>query len=465
MRKIAICLMKSTFVIAIVGLHFDAASETQLPPASIFDMAEMLDVSTLDLKVISDKVIVIEGRLGKIVREVTFEFFSHTWQGEALRHKATVYVPAEGIVPEKKGMAVVNQSASSNPEPDFETKLEYGAHTALDLGIVSLLLEFSIQHSGIQGPGSLRRYTTAKFFETGDPNWIHWVALAKAYMRGMTAVNEIDGIEANRFVIGGSSKRAQAAWIVAATDKRVVGLVSIARPGNFTHIVQNHVRGQLETPPNLPIPGGRGEQRERMAYVEDLYTKRGYEYMAYIDPYYFMSRVSVPVMCMVGTNDNLFNNFDDHGFYPFYQGDKRFVYVSNYPHGMASQKHVQSYRAWSAYSLWGRPVTNLTALANIENGGLQVKAIVYSGSSSQSSIQGVNLYYCVLKERRFKDAADNFQSVPMQRVGDTALWQMVSALDVPIGAQIYWYVEAKDRGQGMDGFACTLLKRTVVKGP
>ena len=141
------------------------------------------------------------------------------------------------------------------------------------------------------------------------------------------------------------------------------------------------MRGQLETPPNLPIPGGRGEQRERMAYVEDLYTKRGYEYMAYIDPYYFMSRVSVPVMCMVGTNDNLFNNFDDQGFYPFYQGDKRFVYVSNYPHGMASQKHVQSYRAWSAYSLWGRPVTNLTALANIENGGLQVKAIVHSGSS------------------------------------------------------------------------------------
>ena len=116
--------------------------------------------------------------------------------------------------------------------------MEHTQH--LILGIVSLLLEFSIQHSGIQRPGPLRRYTTAKFFETGDPNWIHWVALAKAYMRGMTAVNEIDGIEANRFVIGGSSKRAQAAWIVAATDKRVVGLVSIARPGNFTHIVQNH---------------------------------------------------------------------------------------------------------------------------------------------------------------------------------------------------------------------------------
>ena len=70
------------------------------------------------------------------------------------------------------------------------------------------------------------------------------------------------------------------------------------------------------------------------------------------------------------------------GFILFIRETKDLFYVSNYPHGMASQKHVQSYRAWSAYSLWGRPVTNLTALANIENGGLQVKAIVYSGSSS-----------------------------------------------------------------------------------
>ena len=119
MRKIAMCLMKSAFVIAVVGLHCDAASETRLPPASIFDMAEMLDVSTLDLKVISDKVVVVEDRLGKKVREVAFEFFSHTWQGESSRHRATVYVPVEGIAPEKKGMAVVNQSASSNPEPGF----------------------------------------------------------------------------------------------------------------------------------------------------------------------------------------------------------------------------------------------------------------------------------------------------------------------------------------------------------
>jgi hypothetical protein len=284
------------------------ADGVRLPPASIFDMAEMLDVSTLDLKVISDEIAVVEGRSDKKVREVAFEFFSNAWQGESLRHKATVYVPADGIAPEKKGMAVVNQSASSNPEPGFDTKVEYGAHTALDLGVVSLLLEFSIQHSDIRRPGPLRRYTTAKFFETGDPNWIHWVALAKVYMRGMTAVNEIDGIEVSRFVLGGSSKRAQAAWIVAATDKRVAGLVSNARPGNFTHLVQNHVRGQLETPANMPIPGPKGEQRERMAYLEDLYTKRGYEYMAYIDPYYFLSRINVPVMCMVGTNDNLFNN-------------------------------------------------------------------------------------------------------------------------------------------------------------
>ena len=40
--------------------------------------------------------------------------------------------------------------------------------------------------------------------------------------------------------------------------------------------------------------------------------------MAYIDAYQFLSRVNVPMMYVIGTNDNLFNSFDDHGFYPFY---------------------------------------------------------------------------------------------------------------------------------------------------
>ena len=107
----------------------------------------------------------------------------------------------------------------------------------------------------------------------------------------------------------------------------------------------------------------------------------------------------------------------------------------------------------------------MTALANTEHGGLQVEAIVQSGSAGQSSIEDVRLYYCVLGKKRFRDAVDKYQSVPMQQVGDTSLWRTASLLEVSAGAQIYWYVEAKDGVQGLDGFACTLLKRTLVTRP
>ncbi|NIA16526.1 MAG: hypothetical protein GWP08_20895, partial [Nitrospiraceae bacterium] len=235
------------------------------------------------------------------------------------------------------------------------------------------------------------------------------------------------------------------------------GLVSMARPGNFTHLAQRYCQGSLTTPTDLPIPGGKN--RERMAYIEDLYTQRGYEYMAYIDPYYFLSRVNVPVMCLIGTNDNLFGSFDNHGFYPFYQGDKSFGYVPNYSHGMASPKHVQAYRAWAAHCLWGRPVTKLTALGARDGDSLVVQAIVRPETSqaAKAAVTEVNLYFCALQGKAFNDKADRYVSVPMERVGDTPLWQ--ARVEAP-DRKVYWYVEAVDEAMGLQGFSSTLLEQT-----
>ena len=286
------------------------------------------------------------------------------------------------------------------------------------------------------------------------------IALAKAYMRGMTALNEIEGIEATRFVLGGCSKRAQAAWIVAVTDDRVAGIVPMARPGNFTHLIQGRRQGQLpqagEDAAGKNAPPGHA--REYMTRIEDMYSVRGYEYMAYVDPYYFLTRVNVPVMCVVGTNDELFDSFDDHGFYPFYQGDKRFHYVANYGHGMASDQHVQAFRAWAAHCFWGRPVTKLTALGSVEEETLSFEAILHG----EAEIKQVNLHYCQLKGRRFDDKTDVYKSVPMKRVGETNLWQVQVPLGKDSGREVYWYVEAVDRTQGLEGLSSTLLDRIAA---
>ncbi|HIL70414.1 MAG TPA: hypothetical protein EYG38_11270, partial [Verrucomicrobia bacterium] len=327
------------------------ADESNHPPANVFDMAEMQDADTLDLKILADEILSASKDSVDPIRRIQLEFFSQNWGGEDVRHLAKVYLPVGGIAESKKGLAVINQGGSSNVKDGFDIEREYGALTALKLGIPSMLLQSNMpgDHWGVTGQGPIRRYTAAKFFETGDPNWIHWIALAKIYMRAMTALGELEDVQATQFVLAGSSKRAQSIWIVAAADDRVRGIVPIARPGNFLHLMQTH----NSTPGALPDPEAirnnhSGSKHEYMAHIEDMYTTRGYEYMAYIDPYQFLSRVSVPVMCLIGTNDRLFNSFDDHGFYPFYQGDKSFAYVTNYGHGMATPEHVRAYRAWAA---------------------------------------------------------------------------------------------------------------------
>ena len=440
----------------------NGAEESPLPPANVFNMAEMRAPNTLDLKILADENLPASRDSTEMIRCIHLEFFSQNWGGEDLRHLAKVYLPVGGVADSKKGLAVINQGGSSNLKDGFEIEQEYGALTALKLGIPSMLLQSNMpgDHWGVTGQGPIRRYTAAKFFETGDPNWIHWIALAKIYMRAMTVLGELEDVHATQFVLGGSSKRAQSIWVVAASDDRVRGIVPIARPGNFLHLMQTH----NPTPGALPDPEGirknhAGSKHEYMVHIEDMYTTRGYAYMAYIDPYQFLSRVNVPVMYLIGTNDRLFNSFDDHGFFPFYEGDKSFAYVANYGHGMGAPEHVQAYRAWAAHCFWGRPVTSLTAKETVAEGDLKVSAII----QSQAEITDVRLFYCFKKGARFNDAKDRYDSLPMKRVGDGLFWEAAVPLSGAVGRELYWYVEARDHSQGLESLATTLLKRTRLK--
>ena len=433
-----------------------------LPPANVFDMAVMRDASTLGLKIVSDEIQTVKGASAYKVRYIELEFLSQNWGGEDVRHIAKVYLPASGIAEDKRGLAVINQGVSSNEADGFDLEYEYGALTAIKLGIPAMLLTSNMpgDHWGVTGAGPIRRYTAAKFFETGDANWIHWIALAKVYMRAMTALNSLEGIEADKFVLAGSSKRAQAIWIVAATDDRVRGLVTIARPGNFIHLLTDRFKGVLPNPNNIRTDH-TGSKHEYLAHLEDMYTTRGYEYMAYIDPYQFLSRVNVPIKYLIGTNDNLFDSFDDHGFYPFYQGDKSFAYVPNYSHGMGTKAHAMAYRAWAAHCFWDRPTTKLTALEEVKRNGITVRAIV----QSKADIVAVSLRYSLLKGTRFNDAKDRYQGLTMNRIGDTNLWEATFPIDKIAGREVYWYVEARDSAQGLQSASTTLLKRSKRTRP
>jgi hypothetical protein len=451
------CALIGALAIAVLPCSV-AVEQSDLPPANVFDMEEIRNPDTLNLKILSDEIAPVSENESETVRRIELEFTSQVWGGEVIRHLASVYLPVGGIDAPKRGLALINQGGSSNLEEGFDVDRDYGALTAIELGIPSMLLKSNMpgDHWGVKGQGPIRRYTAAKFFETGDPNWIHWIALAKVYMRAMTVLGELEDVQATQFVLAGSSKRAQSIWIAAAADERIRGFVSIARPGNFGHLIQEH----SPVPGALPKPGSvrtvhEGSKHDYMVHFEDMYTTRGYEYMAYIDAYQFLSRVNVPMMYVIGTNDNLFNSFDDHGFYPYYQGDKSFAYVPNYAHGMGTSQHVRAVRAWVAHCFEERPVTSVSALGTMNEGALNVSAVVHS----QSDIESVSVYYCYLQGPQFRDAKDRYQSVLMKRVAGSTLWEATLPPSDAAGREMYWYVEVKDKAQGLESIATTLLQR------
>ena len=59
-----------------------------LPPANVFDMAEMRDPDTLDIKILTDEIAPVSKNNPEKVRCIHLEFWSHNWGGEDLRHLA-----------------------------------------------------------------------------------------------------------------------------------------------------------------------------------------------------------------------------------------------------------------------------------------------------------------------------------------------------------------------------------------
>src|SRR5690606_38003278 len=75
---------------------------------------------------------------------------------------------------------------------------------------------------------ALIAHSMARYVETRDPDWPVLLPMTKAATAAMDAVQaaarEHWGLETERFVVTGASKRGWTAWLTAAVDPRVVAV-------------------------------------------------------------------------------------------------------------------------------------------------------------------------------------------------------------------------------------------------
>lgn len=131
---------------------------------------------------------------------------------------------------------------------------------------------------------------------SGDKSWPVVFAMASAVIRCMDALQEAYGFD--RFILAGASKRGWTAWLAALSgDPRVIGLCSVV----FDNLnVGPQMRQQLLQWGGFSPKLDDYTRRHLQAMMDN---PAGLELAQAVDPYSYLSDLSVPVHLVHGAND------------------------------------------------------------------------------------------------------------------------------------------------------------------
>ena len=254
-------------------------------------------------------VVVERGSLGSAGSWQTLRLTSQTWRGDAWRHTLDIVMPAS---PAATGgpmilwidggrTADIDATPTSTGAPPRAVGWLAEVVTATGLPAAVVRQVPSQPACGGLMEDDLVAHTFAEFVRSGDREWPILLPMVKAVVAAMDVAGEVaagEGFPVAGFVLGGLSKRGWTAWLAAAADSRVVGLVPA---------VIDMLRLERHVPLQLATFGGR------MSEMLDDYTSRGIEHLVLtprgrdligmIDPWSHRAEIRQPKIVALGTND------------------------------------------------------------------------------------------------------------------------------------------------------------------
>ncbi|VWB59597.1 hypothetical protein BLA13014_02649 [Burkholderia aenigmatica] len=434
-------------------------TQPALGPAPFFDMAELLDESTLAPEIVSDGVRDSRHRAGRRVRVIELTFTSQQWHGLVWRHPARIYVPdgydgdgAAGIIgTERQCFEPGEWARRVIPGTTLDTEGEYAEGTALDLGMPIMIFAnpadcpFGLDESDFTG------YALKKMLETGDLTWNGYYPIAKAYLRAITLLHSLAGIGTKRAVLLGHSKRGVGVAIASGADPdRVAGVMVCGYHGgnNLYHLATKfaefgpHVAGPSESRAG---PGFQGAE----TMLRALNNPVGFRMLMHFDPYLWRDRIKAAYLVALGTNDEFFALGAPNSMMTEMPGDKAYLAIDNVRHSWVSTKHLAAWRMWLARTFAGRRVPRMPVVRH-ETAGDRLAVAARVEPEHVSGVRLFHAFHPVSQDWR----SATWQSTPMAaRDGE---WH--AALNLRAGHNLAWYVEVEHDGAGGPGYVSSLVQ-------
>lgn len=218
-----------------------------------------------------------------------FEMVSQVWQGASWTHSITL---SEG----KGELGILVITGGDPNELDLAEQEQWARMAGLPVATL-----FNIPNQPLFDDlweDDLIAYTFDQFLETEDETWPLLLPMVKSVVRAMDVLQQATEGRLKRFLVTGLSKRGWTTWLSAAiNDPRIAGIAPM---------VIDNLNVQVQMKHQLDTWGCYSEQIEPYTardLQEKAQTPKGQRLARLIDPYSYLSEITVPTLIVNGAND------------------------------------------------------------------------------------------------------------------------------------------------------------------
>ncbi|MFW6061115.1 MAG: PhoPQ-activated pathogenicity-related family protein [Phycisphaeraceae bacterium] len=272
----------------------------------------------------------------------TVELTSQTWQGRPWKHWLSIIVP-EQLRHDAEALLVIAGGRNGQDAPDLDRmEARLVANIAGRLGAPAAVLQQVPNQPLFDGrrEDELIAYTFDRFLD-GEPTtdaaqpWPALLPMVKSAVRAMDGVRDVlheqRGLEIERFIVAGGSKRGWTTYLTAAIDRRVKAMAPLVFDILDMPAQIEHQRRSFGDVSEMIRPYTDHEVIQRMD------TPRGRALRRIVDPFHYRQRFVMPKLIVLGTNDPYWT-VDAPRFYLDHLPAPTYLhYVPNAGHGLGPE--------------------------------------------------------------------------------------------------------------------------------
>ncbi len=274
------------------------------------------------------------------------EFSSQKWHNTLWSHKILLFVPKSA---EKFKTAILFVTGDGPFKGDYVDLNLLSAATGMP---IAMLFNIPNQPLWDRKEDDLIAHTFEQYLRTGDETWPLLFPMTKSAIVAMNVTQKVakqNGMQFDKFVVTGASKRGWTTWLTGASgDRRIAGIA----PMVFDNL---NFKPQMEK--QLKDWGKYSEQIEdytRRGLQEQLQTKNGQDLMHMVDPYSYRDQIRVPTLIVNGTNDPYWTVNSSSVYWDDLHQTKYLLEVPNSGHGLEDKGRVVNTVGAFARSLAGQ---------------------------------------------------------------------------------------------------------------